>query len=766
MDATLKILHLEDDANDAELVEETLRGAELNDEITRVQNRTEFLAALDGGAWDLILADYALPSFDGLSALSIVRKRELETPFIFVTGTMGEATAVEALKRGATDYVLKTSLPRLPSVVQRALQEATDRRRRRAAEEALSTSEIRYRRLFETAQDGILLLDAETGVITEANPFLLKLLRYTAEEIVGKKLWEIGAILDVVASQDAFRNLQARGFVRYENIPLETKTGETKAVEFISNTYWAGDKTVIQCNVRDITERTRAEAENARLVTAIEQSGEGVMITNTTGDIEYVNPAFTRITGYALEEVLGRNPRILKSGKQDPTLYQRLWATILKGEIWHGELVNRRKDGKLYTEEMNIAPVRDSRGDITHFIATKHDVTERKHLEDQLRQAQKMEAVGRLAGGVAHDFNNLLTVINGYSDMLLDRVTGSDPTRGPVEEIRRAGDRAASLTRQLLAFSRQQVLEPKVLDLNELVADGEEMLRRLIGEDIDLAVVRASRLGRVKADPGQIFQILMNLAVNARDAMPQGGKLTIETSDVEFDEARAQRHPIAPGRYVMLAVSDTGVGMDADTQARMFEPFFTTKEKGKGTGLGLAMVYGTVKQSGGFIWVYSEPGRGTTLKIHLPRVEEVHELVRTSQPQRHSSAGTETVLLLEDEEAVRTLASVILQSSGYKVLESRSPEDALRIGEQCKEPIDLLLTDMVMPRMSGRQVAEHLASLRPALRVIFMSGYTDNALVHDGALEARSAFLQKPFTPLALARKVREVLDPDGTKSS
>ena len=286
-------------------------------------------------------------------------------------------------------------------------------------------------------------------------------------------------------------------------------------------------------------------------MTAIEQSAEGVVITNTTGDIEYVNPAFTRITGYSREEVLGHNPRILKSGKQDPAFYQQLWATILKGEIWHGELINRRKDGKLYTEEMNIAPVRDARGEITHFIATKQDVTERKHLEEQFRQAQKMEAVGRLAGGVAHDFNNLLTIINGYSEMLLDGLNSNDPTRGHLEEIRKAGDRAASLTRQLLAFSRQQVLAPRVLDLNTLVADVEKMLRRLIGEDIDLAIVRDSALGQVKADPGQIEQILMNLAVNARDAMPQGGKLVIETANVDLDEAYADETRGGHRRAVM-----------------------------------------------------------------------------------------------------------------------------------------------------------------------------------------------------------------------
>ena len=518
---------------------------------------------------------------------------------------------------------------------------------------------------------------------------------------------------------------------------------------------------------RDITERRRAEAERARLVTAIEQSAEGVVITNTTGDIEYVNPSFTRITGYGREEALGQNLRILKSGHHDPVFYQRLWATILRGEIWHGELINRRKDGTIYTEEQNIAPVRDARGEITHFIVTKQDVTERKRLEEQFRQAQKMEAVGRLAAGVAHDFNNLLTVINGYSALVLERLHSSDPIRGPITEIRRAGDSAASLTRQLLAFSRQQVLAPRVLDLNSLVTDVEKMLRRLLGEDIDLAIVRDPALGRVKADPGQIEQILMNLAVNARDAMPEGGKLVIETANIELDDTHASIHPVAaPGRYAMLTFIDTGIGMDAKTQSRIFEPFFTTKELGKGTGLGLATVYGIVKQSGGYIWVYSEPGRGSTFKIYLPRVEEAEESVQASEAKVHSPAGSETILIVEDDEAVRAFAARILQDLGYKVLESTSPEDALQIGDERQKPIDLLLTDVVLPGMSGRKIAERLTSLRPSMKVLYMSGYTADSVVRNGVMEATTAFLQKPFTPASLAGKVREVLDSGREESS
>jgi PAS domain S-box-containing protein len=494
------------------------------------------------------------------------------------------------------------------------------------------------------------------------------------------------------------------------------------------------------------------------LVTAIEQSAEAVVITNTKGDIEYVNPAFTRITGYSREEALGQNPRILKSGKHDLAFYQQLWATILKGDIWHGEVINRKKDGSLYTEAMNIAPVRNPAGEVVNFIATKQDVTKRKSMEAQLLQAAKMEAIGRLAGGVAHDFNNLLTIISGYGQLLQERLNPQD--LGHVEEILKASDRAAALTRQLLAFSRRQILAPQVLDLNSIVANLEKMLRRLIGEDIALTTVKQSDLGRVKADPGQIEQVIINLAVNARDAMPQGGKLTIETANVKLDETYARSHAgITPGPHVMLAVSDTGLGMDPETLGSIFEPFFTTKEKGKGTGLGLATVYGIVKQSAGSIWVYSEPGQGTTCKIYFPCIEEPMPEAEPARVRAELAKGSETILVVEDEEGVRSLVCETLKSKGYNVLDARGPSEALTIVEHYVEPIHMLLTDVVMPQMSGKELAKRLSTVRPGAKVLYMSGYTDDAIVRHGVLEAGTFFLQKPFVPSILLRKVREVLD-------
>jgi PAS domain S-box-containing protein len=510
----------------------------------------------------------------------------------------------------------------------------------------------------------------------------------------------------------------------------------------------------------DITEHKRAEEERARLSSAVEQAAEAILMTHPDGTIVYVNPAFEKVSGYRREEVLGQNPRLLKSGKHPPEFYQEMWGTLARGEAWRGRFINRRKDGTYYEVDTVITPVRDRTEQVVYYVSVQRDMTRERQLEEQFRQAQKMEAVGRLAGGVAHDFNNLLTIINGFADILTDRLGRDHPEQGHVNEIRKAGERAASLTRQLLAFSRRQVLAPQVLDLNAVVSNMEKMLRRLIGEDVDLVTVPGRDLGRVLVDPGQIEQIVLNLAINARDAMPQGGKLTIATANARLDESYALGHfPVRPGDYVMLSVSDTGCGMDAETQAHLFEPFFTTKETGKGTGLGLATVYGIVKQSGGYVWAYSEVGRGTTFNVYFPAVEAPARVLPSAPARPVLQRGSETILLVEDEGSLRSLVHGILVSSGYKVLQARDGEDALRVAEQHKGPIHLLLTDVVMPGLGGRELAEHLAPFQRTMKVLYFSGYTDDAILHHGVLEPGTNFLQKPFRPDDLVQKVRQVLD-------
>jgi PAS domain S-box-containing protein len=421
----------------------------------------------------------------------------------------------------------------------------------------------------------------------------------------------------------------------------------------------------------------------------------------------------------------------------------------------------QNKDGKTLWMHVSATPLFGREGQYTGAIAMLTDITERKRLEEQFRQAQKMEAVGRLAGGVAHDFNNLLMVINGHCDLLLKKLDARDPMHGQLTAVRKAGQRATALTQQLLAFSRKQITQPRVLDLNQVVGDVENMLRRLIGEDIALVTVLSPELGRVRTDPGHISQALMNLAVNSRDAMPKGGRLMIETANIDLDETYAREHPaVNPGPYVQLTVSDSGTGMDAETQAHLFEPFFTTKKTGEGTGLGLSTVHGIVEQAGGFIWVYSELAKGTTFKIYLPRVEEAVEVEDVAEPAAGTLQGTETILVVEDQPELRKLARMVLEDHGYKVLAADNARDALFLSERHAGPIHLMLTDVVMPGMNGRELADRLKPLRPEMKVVYMSGYTANAIVEHGVLEPGIEYLQKPVSPDALAAKVRGMLGP------
>jgi two-component system, cell cycle sensor histidine kinase and response regulator CckA len=510
--------------------------------------------------------------------------------------------------------------------------------------------------------------------------------------------------------------------------------------------------------------RRRAEAalrdSEASHRTLVEHAPVGIYRSTPSGRFLSANAALARILGYgSTDEVLQLD--MARDVYADPAERQRLLDrdTYTDHEYDEVEATWKRKDGHRLTVQLNVRAVRNAARHVEYYETIVRDVTEQRRLQAQLVQAQKMEAVGRLAGGIAHDFNNLLTVITSYGDLVLDDLSKDDPKRQDIEQILKAAEGAASLTRQLLAFSRQQVLEPRVVNLNDVVAGLEKMLRRVIGEDVDLATALAAGLGAVKADVGQLEQVLMNLAVNARDAMPTGGKLTIETGNVELDtDYTREHHAAAAGHFAMLAVTDTGIGMDEATKARIFEPFFTTKAPGKGTGLGLATVYGIVKQSGGFIWVYSEPGQGTSFKIYLPRVEQTAER-RGVSPAAGVPRGVETVLLVEDAAPVRAVARQVLERQGYTVLEAPNGEAALRIAEEHPGPVQLLVTDVVMPGLSGRQLADRLARLRPELKVLFTSGYTDDSIVRHGILEAEIAYLQKPFTPDALARKVREVLD-------
>jgi len=505
--------------------------------------------------------------------------------------------------------------------------------------------------------------------------------------------------------------------------------------------------------VRDITQRKRAEMQLNRLASVIEQAAESIIITDLGGNIEYANHAFEKITGYSREEVIGKKTSILKSGLHDEEFYRILWRTITSGRTWHGTFTNRRKDGTIFYENAIIFPIKDAKGKIVNFACAKRDITHERELEEQFRQAQKMEAVGKLAGGVAHDFNNILTVINGYCELMLKSLPPGDKLVKPLEQIHKAGEKAALLTNQLLAFSRRQVIQPKIKNT-------QKILERLIGEDIKLITRLEPNLWNIKIDPAQVDQVIMNLAVNARDAMPRGGSLIVETANVELGEDHAETNiSVKPGPYVMLAVTDTGIGMDKETQSHIFEPFFTTKSKGKGTGLGLSTVYGIVKQNGGYIWVYSEPGKGTTFKIYWPRAQE--KITTTSSTIKGSSnfKGSETILIAEDDPGVRELAVNVLKDQGYTVLEASNGQKALEISQSYTGPIHLLITDVIMPEMSGQELAEKLSTEHPEAKILYMSGYTDDFILHHSLLEKDLEFIQKPFSPSILLKKIRKVLD-------
>jgi two-component system, cell cycle sensor histidine kinase and response regulator CckA len=620
---------------------------------------------------------------------------------------------------------------------------------------------------MDSAMDGIAILSS-LGEYTYVNQAFARMMGYgNADEVVGSSWEEVSNPRDLEGVRPEMQTaLTERGkwsgavtvHSKGRTIPLEV--GVTKLPE-------GGVVTVS----RDISDRRRAELSRAeaeaKYQTLVEQVAAISYIAEVglNGEWIYISPQVEMMFGFSADEWLTGSREWMKYvHPDDHPVVEAAEEASKRGERFQAEYRVIRKDGRVIwvSDTAVVVPGSDSHPLMEGIIL---DITDRKQLEGQLQQARRMEAVGRLAGGIAHDFNNLLTIIKGYTELGLTRAKNYPDVRADLERIEDASERAAGLVRQLLAFSRRQVLQPKVLDLNAIVEGLDKLLRRLMDEDIAMKTVVGRDLGRIKADPGQVEQVIMNLVVNARDAMPEGGQLTVETENVELDSAYAKDHvTVRPGRYVMLAVSDTGVGMSGETIAHIFEPFYTTKESGRGTGLGLSTVYGIVKQSGGYVWVYSEPGRGTTFKVYLPRVDEAVESLAAvakggGAKRAERAAGTETILLVEDEPQLRELTREVLTARGYSVVEAKNPEEAERLAAEYGARIQLLLTDVIMPGISGRELAKKLSARNPGMRVLYMSGYTYNVIAQNGTLERGVAFLQKPFTPGLLAEKVRDVLD-------
>jgi PAS domain S-box-containing protein len=631
---------------------------------------------------------------------------------------------------------------------------------RKDAERALHEAERRSQRIVESATVGMWMIDAQ-GRTTFVNRRMAEILGATVAEAMSTPLSEFivpeeRAVIDErlaqrqagMAGSYEQRFRRRDGAIRLlwiEASPLRDAQGAYDGVTGI---------------VSDITDRRETEdalrASEARYRLMFDKSP----LSKWLYDVETlrfldVNDAIVRELGYPRDELLSLTLKDIRP----PEVFSSDVEQARPGDLIHGSGMGRlvKKNGEIIQVEITRHSL--TIGGRPCSLAVARDVTDRLRLEEQLRQAQKMEAVGRLAGGVAHDFNNVLSVILSYCDLLLDDIKPDEPMRGDIEEMRRAGERASGLTRQLLMFSRRQVIAPKVLDLNEVLTNMDKLLQRIVGADVDLVSLPARALGRIRADPSSLEQVIMNLVVNARDAMPRGGKITMETANVVLDEAYAEAHlGVKPGPHVMLAVTDTGTGIDKATFPRIFEPFFTTKEPGKGTGLGLATVFGVVQQSGGSVWVYSEPGEGTTFKVYLPRVDDAVDVAREPDA-RIARSGSETILLVEDDDQVRVVARGILRRGGYNVIDAHNPGEALLSAEEYRGTIHLLLSDVVMPQMSGPALAKRLGAARPEMKVLCMSGYTDDSIVRHGVLDARIAFVQKPITPDALMAKVREVLD-------
>jgi len=804
-----RVLVVEDNPGDARLIREMLTEGHEAFEIRVADCLSAGLAWLTEDAVSVVLLDLGLPDSQGFDTLRKVRRHAPRVPIIVLTGLNDEELAIAAVRSGAQDYLVKGQVE--PAPLARAIRYAIERQRleeRLVRMNRLFSVQSAVNRMIVTARDRQQLFDEACGVLTADGRFRMAWIGLVETETEMVRPVATGGFvngyLDLISVSTRRVPGDDRGLVHqtilsgrhtvFDDVGQDPRSGPWRD-EALARGYRScaafplrvGEKIIgalavyaeePACfgeeelrllddladdiafaihHVEQEARRKRAEEERLRLITAIEQSGEVVVVTDPDATIRYVNLAFERITGYSAGEVVGRTPRVLKSGKQTPEFYRELWTTIVGGDTWRGHLANRKKDGSLYEEDAVISPVRDAEGKVVNHVKVARDVTRQMELETQLRQAQKMEAVGRLAGGIAHDFNNLLTVIAGYAELVQMNLRSDDLALKQVNEISKAAARAAELTGSLLAFSRKAIIRPRVMNLEPAVRSVERMLQRIIRENIRLELLADERTWNVRTDPGQIEQIILNLVTNARDAMPDGGQLTIELRNAILDEYYAQLHPeVSPGRYALLMVSDTGVGMDEATRAKIFEPFFTTKGE-QGTGLGLATVYGIVKQHHGHITCYSEVGKGTTFRVYLPAVDAPIEVARET-PVEQMPRGRETILLVDDDASILSMGMYMLARQGYQVLTAESGDDALRVIKEHGGPLDLLLTDVVLPDMSGRDLAERVATSQPGVKVLYTSGYAENIIAHHGILEPGIAFLQKPYRMVSLLRMVRRTL--------
>ncbi|MGH9358122.1 MAG: PAS domain S-box protein [Terriglobia bacterium] len=756
----ISLLVLTRDSHLAERCAATLSASGFSPAIDGVASPTGFKDALASKSYDLALAETAPEALTELA--DALQGMQPSIPLVLLTKHPGAVNGFGHAGKRVLDYLSPEELYRLPRLARQTLEMKALNGQARTAREAQQASEERYRALFERNVAGVFRASLD-GRLLDVNETCAGIFGYASREEARQHTLE-----EILTGSEYCRLkelLQKQNFV--SNIDLQLRRHDGQSMSVLANASILKNDTqapVIEGTLADVTEWKRAvealqQSEN-RFRAMVEKSSDAISLVDAQGKVLYSSHAVSPIFGYSLEERKGKNIFELVHAEdigETLAIFKKLLQnpfTSVSTPVRY-----RHKDGTWrWIEALGTNLLEEP--SVRAVVINYRDITERRQLMEQLFQAQKMEAVGRLAGGVAHDFNNLLTAILGYSDMALEKLPRNSLLRRYISEVKKAGERAASLTRQLLAFSRLQVMSPQVLDLNTVILDMEKILRRVIGEDIILTTVPGAVPCRIKADPSQIEQVILNLAINARDAMLHGGSLKLKASSVTVEEGfTSEGVRVQPGAYALLEITDTGCGMDPETRSRAFEPFFTTKEKGKGTGLGLSTVYGIIKQSSGYIWLNSEPGRGAAFTIYLPRVDEAASPAKTFEAALLPHRGNETILLVEDEESVRELLRRALRSKGYRILEAKNGEEALAVCANWRQPIHLALTDVVMPQMNGRELARRIASLHPETKVLYMTGYAGNRIGSAEVLEEDAQFIQKPFSADAIADKIRTILD-------
>ncbi len=763
-----QILLAEDNDDDAQLCLRALKKSGLALRVDVASTRDTFASKLQAQPVDIVISDYRMEGWTAMDALKIVRDARPDIPFILVTGTLGDDLAVECIKNGVTDYVLKHQLSRLPLALRRARQETVLRQAEKRAVEALGEREQHYRILVENAPEAILVCDLDLGRFVDCNQKAVLLFGASREDLLLRGPADFAPPFqpDGRASKqvtdEAARQALAGGTPRFEYLIARPDSRHVPCEVHLVGLPSAGRR-LIRASIIDITERKAAEdalrKSEARYRGLVNNATYGVYWEKPDGTLIYANPALVKMLGY---QDAGELLAVEKTEAvyRDPSKHAAVFADYAERQRIDAVAEWKRKDGRVITIRMQGRRATDSGENDEWIEVMVEDVTERIALETQLQQAQKFEAIGQLAGGIAHDFNNMIGAILGWADMGIDETETESKLRRYFEKVHHQGQRAASLTRQLLAFARRQILEPRDIDLNQSVTEGLSLLEKVIGSNIVIRTTMGPGLPLVHADPTQLEQVLMNLCINARDAMPEGGSLSVETSKAVFDAEACKLQPLAqPGEYVVLAVTDSGTGMDAATLDRIFEPFFTTKELGKGTGLGLATVYGIVRQHGGFVHVYSEVGTGTTFRVYIPA-----SAAQAPSPEKRDDSlpirgGTETLLLVEDHEGLRQLAIETLSKLGYSVIAASDGEHAIHEFALHQHDIDLVLLDLVLPNLNGPEIYRRISETRPDLPVVFASGYSADFAMLRKIQESGLSVLQKPYTARDLARKIREALD-------